>query len=103
MQADCRLDAVIGRLTLSLRQVMTLAVGETLALPRSALDAISLETIEGQRVAGARLGQHRGMRALKLNEAVTTRAGAGAGAGAAAAPRPAKTDEPPPTELRAAG
>jgi hypothetical protein len=30
MQADCRLDAVIGRLTLPLRQIMALQVGETL-------------------------------------------------------------------------
>ncbi len=69
MQADCRLDAVVGRLTLPLRQVMDLAVGEVLILQSAALDAISLETIEGRRVAGARLGQHRGMRALKLSEA----------------------------------
>lgn len=98
MQADCRLDAVIGRLTLPLRQIMALEVGETLVLPSAALDAISLETIEGRRVAGARLGQHRGMRALKLNEAVSARA-------APPAPRvttPAAADPPPP-ELRAAG
>lgn len=97
MQADCRLDAVIGRLTLSLKQVMTLQVGETLALPRAALDAVSLETIEGQRVARARLGQHRGMRALKLNEAMTTRDEA------SFSPRPAPTGEAQPPELRAAG
>ncbi|MDP3195755.1 FliM/FliN family flagellar motor switch protein [Tabrizicola sp.] len=98
MQADCRLDAVIGRLTLPLRQIMTLQAGETLLLPRAALDSISLETIEGRHVAGARLGQHRGMRALKLNEAVSKqRAGAPISAG------PATTADPPPAELRAAG
>jgi flagellar motor switch protein FliM len=97
MQADCRLDAVIGRLTLPLRQIMALAPGETLILPLAALDALSVETIEGQRVAGARLGQHRGMRALKLNEAVAARA-------TAAPSRAVQTaSEPPPTELRAAG
>lgn len=68
LQADCRLDAVLGRLRLPLHRIMALAVGETLALPTAALDAISLETLEGRRIAGARLGQHRGMRALKLNE-----------------------------------
>lgn len=97
MQADCRLDAVIGRLTLPLRQIMALQVGETLVLPSAALDAVSLETIEGQHVAGARLGQHRGMRALKLSEAAAVRA--------VAPPRPASapaSDAPPP-ELRAAG
>lgn len=98
MQADSRLDAVIGRVTLPLRQIMALQVGETLLLPTAALDTIALETIEGQRVAGARLGQHRGMRALKLNEAVSART-------LATAPRqtsPAMLETPVP-ELRAAG
>ena len=103
MQSDCRLDAVVGRLTLPLRQIMALQVGETLILPSAALDAISLETVEGRRVALARLGQHRGMRALKLSEAVV----------ATGQPQPAlrpatTTAEPPapelrPPELRAAG
>jgi flagellar motor switch protein FliM len=100
MQADCRLDAVVGRLTLPLRQIMTLAVGDTLQLPLAALDAVSIETVDGCRVAGARLGQHRGMRALKLTEAVA----------AQAAPQPvhrpaavAPLDEPGGPELRATG
>ena len=71
MQADCRLDAVIGRLILPLRQIMALHVGETLMLPTAALDTVSLETLEGRHVVPARLGQHRGMRALKLSEAVS--------------------------------
>lgn len=98
MQSDCRLDAVVGRLTLPLRQILALQVGETLILPSAALDAISLETVEGRRVALARLGQHRGMRALKLSEAVV----------ATGQPQPAlrpatTTAEPPASELRAAG
>jgi flagellar motor switch protein FliM len=99
MQADCRLDAVVGRLTLPLRQIMALQVGATLLLPSAALDAISLETVEGRRVAGARLGQNRGMRALKLSEAVSTRT---------AAPIPLRSATQPATDtllpdLRAAG
>ncbi|MFN4191938.1 MAG: FliM/FliN family flagellar motor switch protein [Tabrizicola sp.] len=68
LQADCRLDAVVGRLRLPLHRIMALAVGEMLILPSAALDAIALETLDGRRIAGARLGQHRGMRALKLHE-----------------------------------
>ncbi|MFN3280333.1 MAG: FliM/FliN family flagellar motor switch protein [Tabrizicola sp.] len=68
LQAECRLDAVVGRLRLPLHRIMALAVGETLVLPSAALDAVSLETLEGRRIAWARLGQYRGMRALKLNE-----------------------------------
>jgi len=99
MQADCRLDAVIGRLVLPLRQIMALAVGETLILPFAALDAVSLETPDGRHVAPARLGQHRGMRALKLSEAVPVRT---------AAPVPLRSPAqalPPDTgpELRATG
>jgi flagellar motor switch protein FliM len=99
MQADCRLDAVIGRLTLPLRQIMALQVGETLLLPSAAVDAIALETLEGRRVGGARLGQQRGMRAVKLSEAVALRP-------AVPVPlRPAQlpATEPMPPELRAAG
>lgn len=73
MQADCRLDAVVGRLVLPLRQIMALQAGETLVLQTAALDRVSLETLEGRHVALARLGQHRGMRALKLSETVALR------------------------------
>lgn len=97
MQADCRLDAVVARLTLPLRQIMTLEVGETLVLQTAALTEISLETIDGQRVAGARLGQHRGMRAVKLNEAAVARTAMSPPA------RAVPAAEAPPPELRAAG
>jgi flagellar motor switch protein FliM len=95
MQADCRLDAVVGRLILPLRQIMALTVGETLLLPSAALDAVSLETVEGRHIAGARLGQHRGMRALKLTEATVRPA--------SQAPLSRGAPEGPPPELRAAG
>lgn len=99
MQADCRLDAVIGRLVLPLRQIMALTAGETLLLPSAALDAVSLETPEGRHVAPARLGQHRGMRAMKLGETVTART---------AAPVPLRSPaqtlpQDPVPDLRAAG
>jgi flagellar motor switch protein FliM len=98
MQSDCRLDAVVGRLTLPLRQIMALEVGETLLLPSAALDSIALETLDGRRVAQARLGQHRGMRALKLSDAVQTTSQAHTTLRSAAA-----AGDPPQPELRAAG
>jgi flagellar motor switch protein FliM len=102
MQADCRLDAVIGRITLPLRRIMAFAEGEVLVLPSAAVDAISLETVDGQRVADARLGQHRGMRAVKLADIAVERNSL------AAAPRQAQpaamaATEVPASELRAAG
>ncbi|MDQ2066767.1 FliM/FliN family flagellar motor C-terminal domain-containing protein [Xinfangfangia sp. CPCC 101601] len=65
----CQLQGVIGRMTLPLQQVMALQVDEVLSLPDAALDRIQLETIDGRRLARARLGQNRGMRALRLEEA----------------------------------
>lgn len=96
LQSDCRLDGVIGRLTLPLHQIMALQIGETLQLPSATVDAVSVETLEGRRVAWARLGQHRGMRALKFTEAVA------GSAAASMAPRAPAQHEPETPELRAA-
>jgi flagellar motor switch protein FliM len=69
VQADCRLDAVIGRLTLPIGQILALQPGEVLLLPFAALDAVTVEALDGRRLARARLGQNRGMRALKIQTA----------------------------------
>ncbi|MFO1204041.1 MAG: FliM/FliN family flagellar motor switch protein [Tabrizicola sp.] len=98
LQAESRLDAVIGRLTLPLRQIMSLQVGETLVLPQAALDAISLETVDGRHVAKARLGQYRSMRAVKLGEAVVARP-----VPAPVRPVAQVVPDADPPELRAAG
>ena len=66
VQADCRLDGVIGRLTMPIRQILALQTGEVLMLPHAALDAVTVESMDGRRIARARLGQNRGMRALKI-------------------------------------
>lgn len=95
LQVDCRLDAVVGRLTLPIRQIMALQPGDLLDLPLAALDAISLETLDGRRIARARLGQNRGMRACKVQEADTTRC---------AAPAPRHSPSPArDMDIRAAG
>jgi flagellar motor switch protein FliM len=60
------LQGVMARLTLPLSAVMTLAPGEVLPLPAAALDRISIEGIDGRRAGEGRLGQNRGMRALRL-------------------------------------
>lgn len=68
LSADCRLDAVLARLTLPLRSVMALAPDMVIPLADAMLDRIDVEGIDGRRIAQARLGQHRGMRALRLAE-----------------------------------
>ena len=70
MGAGCVLQAVIGRLALPLHQVMALQVDQVLPLPDATLDRIGLEALNGQRLAGARLGQNKGMRALRLTQEI---------------------------------
>lgn len=66
MAADCVLDSVIARVTLPLCEVMALEAGQVLALTGAALEKITLVGIDGRPLGLARLGQHRGMRALRL-------------------------------------
>jgi flagellar motor switch protein FliM len=85
-QAECWLDAVIGRLVFPIGRVLAMAPDEVIALPQSALDAITLEASDGRRIARARLGQNRGMRALKISLAEAPVRAASAAAPSAAAP-----------------
>lgn len=64
--AGCVLDAVLARLSLPLSRVMGLQVGEVLALPNAALDRVRFEGLTGQPLAEGKLGQNRGLRALRL-------------------------------------
>jgi flagellar motor switch protein FliM len=65
--AECRLDAILLRLSIDLTQMMALGVEDVLVLPGASLDLVQLETPDGRRMATARLGQARGMRALRLS------------------------------------
>lgn len=73
MEADCTLQAVIARVTLPIRQVMALAVGDLLPMAHAALDAVAVETTAGRRISTAKLGQNRGMRAVKILEDTQSR------------------------------
>ena len=67
--ADCRMEAVLARLSLPLAQIMALEVGSVLVLGQAAVDKISLEGLDGRRLADGKLGQNRGMRAIRINDA----------------------------------
>jgi len=67
--ATCQLDAVLARLSMPLADVMALVQDQVLALPNAALDQITIEGLDGRHVAEGKLGQHRGMRAVRLTEA----------------------------------
>lgn len=64
--AEACLDAVLARVTLSISVMMSLQIGQVLPLPVAALDRITLEGIDGQRLSSCKLGQNRGMRAVRL-------------------------------------
>ena len=76
--APARVVAVLARLTMPLSQVMQLAEGMILPLQDAALDRISLEGLDGRRVGQGKLGQNRGMRAVRVSEK-TSQTGGGAG------------------------
>ena len=60
LASDASLNGVLARVTLDFRP------GDPIALGQSALDRIDLEGVDGCRVAGGKLGQNRGMRAIRL-------------------------------------
>lgn len=62
------LEAVLGRIVLPLSEVMGLQPGQRLELPLAALDAVGLVGPDGRTHAVARLGQSRGMRAVRLGD-----------------------------------
>ncbi|WP_164658170.1 FliM/FliN family flagellar motor C-terminal domain-containing protein [Tropicibacter sp. Alg240-R139] len=62
------LTAVISRVQLPLSAFAGMQPGDLLPLIGDKLDRTEVLTIEGQKIAVARLGQCRGMRALRLNE-----------------------------------
>lgn len=68
VETQVRMEAVIDRITLSIADVMDLRVGQALALPQAGIDRISVECVDGRRVAAGKLGQNRGLRALRLTE-----------------------------------
>ena len=66
--AAAELNAVLHRLTLPLAAVLALRPGQDLPLPPDALENLTLEGAGRRRLSAARLGQHRGQRALRLIE-----------------------------------
>lgn len=66
MGVECALDAQIARLRLPLVQVMGLQPGQVLPLGSAALEDVLLHAADGRQVAQGRLGQNRGLRALRL-------------------------------------
>jgi flagellar motor switch protein FliM len=63
-----QLNAVLARLSLPMADVLGLAAGMIVPLQDAVVDVISLEGTDGRCVAFGKLGQNRGMRALRLED-----------------------------------
>ncbi|GLS87195.1 flagellar switch protein FliM [Cypionkella aquatica] len=91
-QTSCVLDAVVARVSLPLAQVLGLQIGEVIGLPRASIERVKFETMDGLPLAEGRLGQNRGMRAIRLNagapRAVATDPDAESSTALAALPEP---------------
>ena len=86
-QAEVRMDAVVSRLMLPISEALALQTDMVLFLSTASLDQISIEGLDGRRLATGRLGQHRGMRAIRLLSEPTSDRGT--------APEPQKTSATP--------
>jgi flagellar motor switch protein FliM len=64
--AEAILDAVLSRVSLPLARVLDLKVGEVLTLPRASIDRLCFVGLDGRSLSEGRLGQQRGMRAIRL-------------------------------------
>lgn len=67
MAAPVTVDAVLARLDWSLAQVLDLHKGQSIPLPLGLLEEIALLPLDGPHAQG-RLGQYRGMRAIRLTQ-----------------------------------
>jgi flagellar motor switch protein FliM len=67
----CVLDAVVSRVSLPLNRILGLKAGELITLPRACIDRIYFEGLDGRTLAEGRLGQNRGMRAIRLSQTDT--------------------------------
>lgn len=69
MGVNAELVAVLARMHLPLDTLLNLKVGEALALGAASLDHIDFEGLNGKRLASGKLGQNRGLRAVRISDA----------------------------------
>ncbi len=97
MSTTADLQAILHRVSMPLRQVMGLSVGDVIPVPLAALGKVRVEHVGGKRVSLGRLGQQGGFRAVRLREDDEDAAAPDAGAtdfqAAAPAAAPARLPE----------
>jgi flagellar motor switch protein FliM len=62
---------VLHRMSQPLSAVIALRVGDVLPMGMASVDRVGFEGLDGRRIAEGRLGQNRGMRAVRLTPPVT--------------------------------
>ncbi|NSX55257.1 FliM/FliN family flagellar motor switch protein [Parasulfitobacter algicola] len=67
-QGEAQVNAVLGRVSLPLSAVVGLKTGDEVSIPLSAVAGVRLETMQGQLLSNARLGQLNGARAVRLQD-----------------------------------
>ena len=68
MAVQAELVAVLARLKLPINTVLNLKPGDPVLLGAATITQIDLEGLDGARTAGGKLGQNRGMRAIRIDE-----------------------------------
>lgn len=66
--SSCVLHATLCKIALPLAGVMSLQVGDVVPMGQASIDQVMFEGINGQHLAEGRLGQNRGMRAVRLTK-----------------------------------
>lgn len=67
-EVEARMDAVLARSAMTLTQIMALVPGDILPLGGATLESIRLTGVDGRCIGEGKLGQLRGMRALRLTQ-----------------------------------
>ena len=66
------MTGILSRFSMPLNRVLKLAVGDLVVLSGASIERISFEGLDGRKLAEGKLGQNRGMRAVRLTpEAVS--------------------------------
>jgi flagellar motor switch protein FliM len=66
MHVEAPIEGVVGRIRMPLNKILSLGLDDVLPIENGGVDDVSLEAAGGTRIALCRLGQNRGMRALRL-------------------------------------
>ncbi len=93
-----QLDGVLARISLSLAQVMGFELGQVLPLGGAASDRISVEGMDGRKLWEGKLGQNRGLLAVRLTDEI-----GGVAAPPQPKPAPVEATVEPSLAMRAAG